>query len=228
MRTKYMNVGLNLKASKTPDQFSGHGSIFNNIDLGGDIVMPGAFKDTLAEHAKAETIPQMFWMHQMDQVPGVWEEMSEDEDGLFVKGSLLPTTLGKDMQILLGAKAVRGLSIGYMVDDAEMRDDGVYLLHKVTLLEVSLVSLAMNPLAQVESAKARLSSECEYVPRPRDLEKLLRDAGYSKHVAKQVTAKVFSQRDADDSETEMTELAALLGKNVGAMQATVLESILKI
>jgi len=56
-------------------------------------------------------LPQMFWMHDAAQVPGFWKEMHEDGDGLFVKGELVDTQLGKEMHTLLSTKAVRGLSI---------------------------------------------------------------------------------------------------------------------
>src|SRR6056297_3020635 len=65
-------------------EFEGHGSIFGNIDLGGDIVMPGAFKRSLAQHANAGSMPQMFWMHDPSRVAGKWVGMSEDEKGLRV------------------------------------------------------------------------------------------------------------------------------------------------
>ncbi len=78
-------------------KFEGHGSIFGNRDLGGDIVIPGAFAKTLAEHKAAGTMPLMCWMHHPDQVPGVWHDMGEDKDGLYVAGELVDTTLGRDV-----------------------------------------------------------------------------------------------------------------------------------
>ena len=66
--------------------------------------MPGAYKRSLAEHRKDGALPQMFWMHQMDQVPGMWLEMEEDKKGLYVKGTLADTALGNEMHTLLGMK----------------------------------------------------------------------------------------------------------------------------
>ena len=187
-------------------QFEGHGAVFGNIDLDGDIIVKGAFKKTLREHENNGTLPQMFWMHQADQVPGKWLEMREDDVGLFAKGELLPTTLGKDMKILLDAKAARGLSVGFITRDADWRADGVRVIKEIDLVETSLVSLAANPLAKVESVSksVRLSAAGEYVPLPREFEKTLRDGGYSRRVAKQLTGKVFSELDAmspDEDET---------------------------
>lgn len=192
---EFKNVSFELKALNA-HQFEGHGSVFNNVDYGGDIVLPGAFASSLKEHKANDELPQMFWMHKMDQVPGKWLDMAEDSKGLYVKGELLPTTLGNDMQILVKNKAVRGLSIGFTIKDREWVDDDdngvVRLIKDVDLWEVSLVSLAMNPLAQVEAVKARLSGTGEFVQTKRDFEKFLRDHGYSRSFAETIIAKGFA------------------------------------
>ena len=56
-----ISVPLEIK-SLEKREFDGHGSIFKNVDLGGDIVLPGVFKRTLSSHRKAGTLPQMFWI----------------------------------------------------------------------------------------------------------------------------------------------------------------------
>lgn len=221
--TQTLSFSLEIKALNDRE-FSGHGSIFGNVDLGGDAVMPGAFKRTLARHKTAGTLPSMFWMHSPNQVPGVWKEMREDEQGLFVKGELADTQLGNEMRTLLGMKAVRGLSIGYRTIDREWTDDGVRLLKEVDLMEVSIVSLAMNPLAKIEASKARLSELCEYVPTEREFEKSLRDAGYSRSVACHLASKVF------DGETDSGMLRRSIQRDAGLIEsedeaAQVLKSI---
>jgi len=184
------NCGFELKALEAR-QFSGHGSVFRNVDLGGDIVAPGAFVRSLAEHKAAGSFPLMYWMHQPDQVPGVWLDMDEDKEGLHVKGELVDTQLGNEMRTLLSKKAVRGLSIGYRTKDSEFREDGTRVLKDIDLWEVSIVSMAMNPLAKVEAVKARLSANGEYVPTEREIEHWLREKGCSKSVARLLTARIF-------------------------------------
>lgn len=188
--TAKLSFGLEIKAI-SEREFEGHGSIFGNVDLGGDVVVPGAFKRTLSDHKKSGTLPSMFWMHQPDKVAGVWHDMKEDSKGLYVRGELAATPLGDEMRTLLKMKAVRGLSIGYAVNESDYDRDGNRLLKQVDLWEVSLVSLAMNPLAQVEAVKSRLSGLGEYVPTEREFERSLRDAGYSKSVARHLAGKVF-------------------------------------
>ena len=101
-----LTIPLEIK-SLTKGEFDGHGSIFGNEDLGGDIVLPGAFSRSLNQHRKNNSMPQMFWMHDPGRVPGKWVDMSEDDDGLKVKGILADTPLGNEIHTLLKMDAVR-------------------------------------------------------------------------------------------------------------------------
>jgi len=210
--TDNLNFGLEIKAL-SDRQFEGHGSVFGNVDLGGDVVVRGAFKKSLADHKRNGTMPAMFWMHRPDAVPGVWKEMREDERGLYVKGELAATPLGDEMRTLLNMKAVRGLSIGFRIVDREWTDEGVRLIKEIDLWETSIVSLAMNPLAKVEAAKSRLSASGEYVPTEREFEKTLRDAGYSRSVACHLASKVF------DAETDSGMLRRSLQRDAGPVES---------
>ena len=185
-----LTIPLEIK-SLTKGEFDGHGSIFGNEDLGGDIVLPGAFSRSLNQHRKNNSMPQMFWMHDPGRVPGKWVDMSEDDDGLKVKGILADTPLGNEIHTLLKMDAVRGLSIGYRTIQDDYDKQGRRLLKELELWEVSVVSLPMNPLAQVAHAKSQLSELGEYVPTSREFEKALRDVGFTQRVAKQIMSKVY-------------------------------------
>ena len=183
-------------------EFEGHGSVFGNIDLGGDIVVKGAFKRSLAQHKQSGSLPQMFWMHDPSRVPGKWTGMAEDTDGLRVKGVLADTPLGDEIHTLLKMDAVKGLSIGYRTLDQDYDGDGNRLIKEAELWEVSVVSLPMNPLAQVAHVKSQLSDRGEYVPTPKEFERILREAGCSRKVARDIvhllpTTKTL--REAEDS-----------------------------
>lgn len=219
MNHQTINVGLEIK-TLSAREFEGHGSIFGNVDHGGDIVMPGAFKKSLAQHKRNGTLPQMFWMHKADHVPGRWLDMDEDSRGLYVKGELADTQLGNELHTLLKMKAVRGQSIGYRTVDSEYDKNGNLLLKEVELWEVSLVSLAMNPLARVESVKARLSQDGEYVPTEREFERRLRDVGCSKSVARFMIARIF-----DDEAGGMPDLPRRDAEAVDAEAEAVIKAL---
>ena len=222
---EYRNVKFGEVKALENGEFEGLGSTFGNIDLGGDIVVPGAFKRSLAQHRKDGTMPGMFWMHDPSQVPGVWQEMQEDDEGLRVKGELAPTQLGTETRTLLQMKAVRGLSIGFVANDVGFDDDGNRLLKEIDLWEVSVVSLAMNPLARVEAAKARLSESGEYVPTEREFERDLRRVGYSKAVARKLCARLFDGRDDDDRADE--DLAALINRQAESWEGDAVKARLE-
>ena len=179
-------------------EFEGHGSIFGNTDYGGDIVMPGAFKRSLAQHRKSGGLPAMFWMHDAAKVPGKWLDMHESRKGLSVKGVLAPTPLGDEVHTLLKMEAVSGMSIGYRTLDQDYDTDGNRLIKEAELWEVSVVSLPMNPLAQVTHVKTRLSERGEYVPSIREFENILREVGCSKDVSKRIITKVYEDEGRDD------------------------------
>jgi HK97 family phage prohead protease len=179
-------------------EFEGYGSIFGNVDLGGDVVVPGAFKRSLAQHQKSGSLPALFWMHDPSRVAGKWVDMSEDKNGLRVKGVLADTPLGNEIRTLLQMEAVKGLSIGYRTLDQDFDKDGNRLIKEAELWEVSVVSLPMNPLAQVVHAKSRLSAVGEYVPTPREFERILREVGCSHSVSKRIVSKMFDEDEARD------------------------------
>lgn len=183
-------------------QFEGHGAVFGNVDLGGDVLLPGAFTRTLAKHKAEGTFPAMFWMHDQTRIPGKWLDIAEDDTGLPVKGELALTDLGKEVHTLLKMDAVGGLSIGYMPTEVEYAEDGVRLLKEVELFEVSIVAIPMNPKAQIAHVKSRLSARGEYVPTDKELAELKRDAerflrsrGFSNAMAKICATNLFKDFD---------------------------------
>lgn len=213
MQKPNITVPLEVKGL-TEREFDGHGSIFRNVDLGGDIVVPGAFKRSLAQHKASGSLPAMFWMHDPGKIPGKWADMHEDDDGLAVKGILAPTPLGDEIHTLLKMEAVRGMSIGYRTLDHDYDSDGNRLIKEAELWEVSIVSLPMNPLAQVVHVKSQLSERGEYVPSLREFESILRDVGCAQTVAKRIIAKVYDGEekpdDHRDGEQETIEAAEAL------------------
>lgn len=222
---QHQNLRFELK-SLGAREFDGYGSVFGNRDLGGQVVLPGAFARSLAAHKADASMPSMFWMHQADQVPGVWLDMAEDDRGLYVKGEIVDTALGRDVRTLLQKQAVRGLSIGFYPVETDWRSDGARLLKQVDLFEVSIVSMAMNPMARVQAVKARLSADGEYVPTEREVEQHFRALGCSKVVSRTIIARLFDGAgfaggmlsgtrwdagSADEDEEERKALEALAG-----------------
>lgn len=129
-------------------RFSGYASVFNRLDSGGDIVLPGAFAKSLAK--RRERIRLLF-QHDPKEPVGTWESMSEDSHGLFVTGRLVPGVPRSDaLRRLIENRALDGLSIGFRTVKAS-RQAGKRLLHEIDLYEVSIVTFPMMEEARIAS-----------------------------------------------------------------------------
>src|SRR5437763_12967687 len=66
----------------------GYASLFGEIDKARDMIMPGAFAQTLRLRT-VRRIPMLF-QHDPAEPIGVWLELFEDNRGLFARGRLIP------------------------------------------------------------------------------------------------------------------------------------------
>jgi Escherichia/Staphylococcus phage prohead protease len=132
----------------------GYASLFGACDAGQDIVQSGAYAASLKAANQAGRRIKMLWQHDPSTPIGVWEEVREDERGLYVKGRLLETVQkGREASALIEAGAIDGLSIGYRTVRAHKTQAGKRVLSELDLWEVSLVTFPMLPSARV-AAKA--------------------------------------------------------------------------
>jgi Escherichia/Staphylococcus phage prohead protease len=132
----------------------GYASLFGACDTGHDIVRSGAYAASLKAAKQAGRRVKMLWQHDPSTPIGVWEEVREDERGLYVKGRLLETVQkGREASALIEAGAIDGLSIGYRTVRARKTQAGKRVLSELDLWEVSLVTFPMLPSARV-AAKA--------------------------------------------------------------------------
>jgi uncharacterized protein len=212
MELKYLERAFELKAIDAAGIFTGYVSVFNNVDLGGDIVLPGAFTDTLAAWKAKGTLPPVLWQHRTGEPLGPFLEMREDSIGLWVKGQLLVDDVprAKEARALLQAKAINGMSIGYVSrDDSWDRVTDVRTIKKADLYEGSIVTFPMNPMAGVSDVKTLLSG----IQTLADAERLLRDAGgFSKADAVALVSRIKSlsgRSDSDQTVDLLPDLEAL-------------------
>lgn len=149
----HMDFGLEVKALDEAGTLEGYASIFGNVDNGGDKVMPGAFVEGLAAARRAGRSVKMLWQHDTDQPIGVWDDLAEDAKGLWGKGRLvMEVPKAREVHALLKAGALGGLSIGYRTKEAAP-ENGVRVLKKLDLYEVSIVTMPMNERAKVTAIK---------------------------------------------------------------------------
>jgi len=150
--------------------FTGYASVFGNVDYGDDVIERGAFKDSIAKNQADKKYAPILWQHEMEEPIGVAEELAEDTKGLKVMAKLPledEQVKGKvKPQVKIGS--VREMSIGFIVKDFYIKE-GIRYIKKVDLIEISLVTKAMNKLAQIESFKS-FSANTNLPFAPRDLQ----------------------------------------------------------
>jgi HK97 family phage prohead protease len=157
---------VELKALVTSDGWdvSGYVSVFNVVDAGNDIVLPGAFRDTLKSGRKV----RFLFNHDAGRILGVTKSLKEDSYGLFGNFRISKTRLGEETRQLLRDGAIDSFSFGYSAKDWENRRDGVRLLKAVELFETSLVAVPMadgavvtgyNSIRLVETARTKFRME---------------------------------------------------------------------
>jgi uncharacterized protein len=130
-------------------RFAGYAAVFDRPDRGGDVVRPGAFARSLGRGTGA--VP-LLWQHDPARPIGRIEYLKEDKRGLRVIARLSAGRAGEEAAALLKDGAVRGLSFGYRVRRAS--GEAPRELTELDLVEVSLVTLPMQPKARVHAVEA--------------------------------------------------------------------------
>jgi HK97 family phage prohead protease len=124
----------------------GYASLWGVADLNGDVVAQGAFADSLKRTGAGGV--RMLHQHESRAIVGVWDEIAEDDRGLFVRGRIADWSAeARYARALSGARALDGLSIGFRAAKAR-RDGRLRVLSGVELWEVSLVTFPMLPGAR--------------------------------------------------------------------------------
>lgn len=119
----------------------GYASLWGVADLNGDVVAKGAFNGSVA--AVGARGVRMLHQHESRSVVGVWDEVREDEHGLWVRGRIMDWSAeARFAQALSRAGALDGLSIGFRSQRAR-REGQLRVLVEVELWEVSLVTFPM-------------------------------------------------------------------------------------
>jgi hypothetical protein len=195
---------LKVKSISDNGTFEGYGSVFHVEDYYKDVVMPGAFTKSLSSWKSKGAMPALLWSHNHDSPIGVYEDMTEDEHGLLVRGRLLidDVVLARETYALMKAGAVGGLSIGYrpVVEEYDHKSS-INRLKELDLWETSLVVFPANEAAQVIGIKT-----------VRDFEGFLRDAGYSKKEACRIASRGFGRQGEPGD--ELTNIETLINSNI--------------
>lgn len=136
-------------------EWEGYASTFGNMDSYGDIIEPGAFRKTISERGP----------HGTGQIKALWEhwepfgkiiELSEDGNGLWMKGRATDTAENQDRLKYMDDGVVDSMSIGFSIPEGKSWwEDDMHTRHieEVKLYEVSAVMFPANELAVVSNVR---------------------------------------------------------------------------
>lgn len=202
---------VKIKAAGEPDgltagEFEAIVSVFGNKDSYGDVVMPGAFADTLAEWKSSGNPIPVYYSHRMDDPDfniGEVIEAKETDEGLWVHARLdvddpLPGSKAPQVHRLLKGRRVTQFSFAYdVVEGAWVQndDDEFYELRRLKLHEVGPTPIGANDQTELLAVKS---------------------AG---HVARHLTAAVKAGRVLSaKNETALRDSLALLEDAAGGIK----------
>lgn len=109
------------------------------------MIRPGAFMRAL----KQQSAVPLLWQHERGTVIGRVESLEEDSRGLRVIANL------EDAKLAAGVESgtLGGLSFGYRVREGRPGKANLRELIDLDLVEVSLVTIPMQPLARVHAVE---------------------------------------------------------------------------
>lgn len=142
---------LSLKSNNLENTIiQGYASVFNIIDNQNDLIKKGAFENIVPNNVK------LLWQRDSLKPIGVVKAIYEDNYGLKIEAEINnKITYGKEASELVKQKAVDGLSIGFCVKDFEYNNQGIRLIKKIDLMEVSIVTFPANRSASITNVKAQ-------------------------------------------------------------------------
>jgi len=214
------DFSLNLKSVGEDGTFEGFASVFGAVDQIGDVTEPGAFIESVARAKSDGRFIPMLWQHAQSEPIGVWDEISENAKGLFVKGRLILENdpVAQRAYGKLKAKALGGLSIGYRIPAGGAEPDktrpGVTRLKKIDLREISLVTMPVLTQAKVTSVKAAENLREAFgrgeTPALKSIEEYLCDGGFPNALATAFVSLGKAAFRRSDSGDEAEKTAAFL------------------
>ena len=141
----------NVKSNDDELTIEGYASVFGNVDSYGDIVVKGAFENSLKQRK-----PLFLFNHNKDKILGHFKLIEEREYGLYVVTQFNKHVAESvEKYYLCKSGDLSGMSIGYLtVKEYWDKVKHVNILQEVDLYEISLVTFPANDLARVERVKS--------------------------------------------------------------------------
>lgn len=208
---------------------TGYGAVFGNVDSYGDVIERGAFMKTLIERKGRIAF---CYQHDIWNPIGKIQEIAEDEKGLKITVKI--SDAEDDIQTKIKEGILQEMSIGYRtIGSREEIVNGQTINHltEIKLIEISLVTVAANPLAVIESMKSE-SEKTDYVSKEFDrVLAIVKNENINFEIQK-LKSLVFSlppviEKQPDETETQMSKTEILEALNASKQSKNELLNALK-
>jgi uncharacterized protein len=128
----------------------GYAAKFGNVDLHGDMIMPGAFTKTITERGpQGKNEIWFLHNHSSDSPLGKPSVLKEDNYGLYFEAAIIDTDLGGDILKLYDSGLINQHSIGFStIKESKVEEKNqkpYYQIQEVKLYEFSSVLWGANP-----------------------------------------------------------------------------------
>jgi HK97 family phage prohead protease len=155
MEIKHIDVPFELKQMDEDSEFfffEGIGAT-GDIDRGADKIIPGASAESLAAMT-----PALFYAHNAEMPLGIYTSAVEDSEGRILVKAKMPKEddfVSKRIVPQMKIGSISSLSIGFTIEPGGAEFvNGIRLLKKIKIWEISLVTIPMNENAVVTSIKS--------------------------------------------------------------------------
>jgi len=200
-RLAFETKGLEVKQDDEEEfRFEGYGAVFGNKDRGGDIIEPGAFKQTINRNDGTFPLVADHDLKLKSRVGVVYAE--EDQHGVKVDAHVntekrLGREVASDIRHSQKHGETIGMSFGYEVkkDDYDKEKDA-RLLKEIKTYEFSLTQIPMNPQAGVTGVKGFLDDDAALQTLARKIAPIL---ARETDLISRLKAQVFGDDSASDS-----------------------------
>jgi len=194
IKMQTLSVPLELKADGgDTGKFTGYGAVFNNVDLGQDVILEGSFEKV---RTTSDGRLRLALYHDLRQLVGN-AKYEMDEHGLRIDGQMnMDVSYARDAYYLMKDGSLDGMSVGFDilkggVDWREGEEgESVRVISKAELWEVSIVPFGMNPDALIDSVKSNVNTL-------REFEHFLTKNGYSRREAKAIASGGYGSLQRD-------------------------------
>lgn len=156
-----MQVKAATKNDGSPGEFTAVVSVFGNVDLAGDRILPGAFASSLKRYADSGRSIPIVWNHDWNAAESfIGKTISAEEtpEGLVVKGQFFDTERAQQVRRLLAERVVSEFSFAYDVVDEQKAADGANELRELHILEAGPTLKGANPATRLIEAKAEAAA----------------------------------------------------------------------